>query len=163
MTEWISFAGITGGASAGLTGLTFIVVSFRFDTIAVSLELRSRAAQTLSLFLTLTVVAVLITVPQPLPVFGAELMAVALTSTAVLTRLNTVAMREQTTRASLALRWALALFVGGIAVAGLLEVLGAQWGMYIYVVSAIIGLVWGVDGAWTFLTRAGVKPSAEQT
>ncbi len=163
MTEWISFAGITGGASAGLTGLTFIVVSFRFDTIAVSQELRNRAAQTLSLFLTLTVVAVLITVPQPLPVFGAELMAVALTSAAVLTRLNTVALREQTTRPSLALRWALALFVGGIAVAGLLEVLGAQWGMYLYVASAIIGLVWGVDGAWTFLTRAGVHTSDEHT
>ncbi len=31
--------------------------------------------------------------------------------------------------------------------AGLLAVLGAQWGMYFYVVSAITGLVWGIHGA----------------
>lgn len=163
MTEWISFAGVTGGASAGLTGLTFIVVSFRFDTIAVSQELRSRAAQTLSLFLTVTVVAVLITVPQPLPALGVEMVLVAVASAVVLMLLNSAALREQTTRPSVALRWALAIFVGCIAVAGLLAVLGAQWGMYFYVVSAITGLVWGIHGAWTFLTRAGMHPSAEES
>jgi len=163
MTEWISFAGATGGASAGLTGLTFIVVSFRFDTIAVSQELRNRAAQTLSLFLTATVVAVLITVPQPLPVFGAEMVLVAVASAVVLMLLNSAALREQTTpaerRAAVGTRPLRRVHRRG----GLLAVLGAQWGMYIYVASAIVGLVWGADGAWTFLTRAGIHPSAEES
>lgn len=47
-----------------MTGLTFIVVAFRFDTIAVSVEYRNRAAQTLSLFVTVTVLGALITVPS---------------------------------------------------------------------------------------------------
>lgn len=40
------FRRATGGAAAGLTGLTFIVVAIRFDALAVSDEHRSRAAQT---------------------------------------------------------------------------------------------------------------------
>lgn len=31
---WVTFAALVGGAAAGLTGLTFIVNSFRFDTLA---------------------------------------------------------------------------------------------------------------------------------
>lgn len=147
---------MTGGAGAGLTSLTFLVVAFRFDTIAVSQEYRSRAAQTLSLFLTVTVIAVLLTVPQRAQALGIEMMLAALTSAALLKSLDSAARREQTTRPSAALASALVLFVAFIAVSALLILLGKDWGMYFYVFSALLGLVSGVYGAWTFLTQAGM-------
>lgn len=153
---WNSFAAVAGGASAGLTGLTFLVVAFRFETIAVSQEYRSRAAQTLSLFSTVTVIAALITVPQYAQALGIELMLVALISAALLRSLDSAARREQTTRPSAALALALVLFVAFIAASGLLILLGEDWGMYFAVAGALLGLVWGVYGAWTFLTKAGM-------
>ncbi len=54
---------------------------------------------------------------------------------------------------------ALTVFATCIAAGGLLLLLGRQWGMYLYVVSAVVALVTGVLGAWTFLTRAGLKPN----
>ncbi|WP_280116438.1 hypothetical protein [Streptomyces prasinus] len=33
---WTMFAATVGGSAAGLTGLTFIVVAFRFDVVATS-------------------------------------------------------------------------------------------------------------------------------
>lgn len=153
---WSTFAAVTGGASGALTGLTFLVVAFRFDTIAVSQEYRSRAAQTLTLFFTVTVVAVLITVPQYTQALGIELILIALISAALLKVLDSAARRGQTTRPSAALAFALIVFVVFIAASGLFILLGRDWGMYFYVASATVGLVWGVYGTWIFLTRAGM-------
>ena len=50
MGAWDTFAAISGGAAATLTGLLFVAVSIRIASIARSQELRNRAAQTLSLF-----------------------------------------------------------------------------------------------------------------
>jgi hypothetical protein len=152
---WTTFAALTGGAAAGLTGLIFIVVAFRFDTIAVSQEYRNRAAQALSLFSTVTVVAALVTVPQSNEALGIEMMLVALIITTLLTSLDAAA-REQAARASIDLVIGQTLFVAGIALGGLFVLLGWNWGMYFYSASAIVGLVWGVYGAWIFLTRAGM-------
>ena len=159
---WTSFAAASGGAAAGLTGLTFIVVAIRFDVLAVSPEYRSRAAQTLSLYVIVTVVGVLITVPQHTRALGAEMLAVALAGSAVLTSLDVAARSGQSTRSRPALSLALVVFVAGIAVSGLLLLAGQQWGMYPYVVSAVVGLVTGVLGAWTFLTRAGLPTTTVQ-
>lgn len=159
---WTTFAAMTGGASAGLTGLIFIVVAFRFDTIAVSQEYRNRAAQTLSLFSTVTVVSALITVPQPDQALGVEMLLAALISAALLTSLDKAARRGRTSRPSAELVVGQSLFVAGTALSGLLILLGRDWGLYCYVVSAIIGLVWGVYGAWIFLTRAGT-PQTDHT
>lgn len=153
---WTSFAAATGGAAAGLTGLTFIVVAIRFDTLAVSEEYRSRAAQTLSLYVIVTVVGALIAVPQYTWALGTEMLAIALASAAVLISLDATARRGQNTGANPALALALVVFVAGIAASGLLLLAGRPWGMYLYVVSAVVGLVAGVVGAWTFLTRAGL-------
>lgn len=161
MTDWLSFAGITGGAGAGLTGLIFIVVGLRFDTIAVSQEFRNRAAQSLTLFLTVTMVAALITVPQAPRAFGIELVLVAFLSAIMLKVLDSAALRAQTTRPNVRLQWALTVFIGCAVVGGLLLLLGARWGMYFYVASAVIGLIGGVNGAWIFLTRAGLEQAAE--
>jgi hypothetical protein len=54
------------------------------------------------------------------------------------------------------------VFVACVAAGGLLLLLGQQWGMYLYVVSAVVGLVTGVLGAWTFLTRAGLTTTTTQ-
>lgn len=156
---WTTFAALTGGASAGLTGLIFIVVAFRFDTIAVSQEYRNRAAQTLSLFSTVTVVSALITVPQPDQALGVEMMLAALISAALLTALDKAARQGRTSRPSAELVVGQSLFVVGIALSGLLVLMNRDWGLYFYVMSAIIGLVWGVYGAWIFLTRAGAPPT----
>lgn len=153
---WTTFAAMTGGASAGLTGLVFIVVAFRFDTIAVSQEYRNRAAQTLVLFSTVTVVSALITVPQHNQALGIEMMLAALTSAAFLVSLDSAARREQTSRPNAELVVGQSLFVVGIALSGLLLLLNRDWSLYFYVTSAIVGLVWGVYGAWIFLTQAGM-------
>ncbi|GGP06229.1 hypothetical protein LDL08_17700 [Nonomuraea glycinis] len=42
---WTTFAATVGGSAAGLTGLTFIVVAFRFDVVAASQAYRNRAAK----------------------------------------------------------------------------------------------------------------------
>lgn len=162
LTDWTPFAGVSAGASAGLTGLTFLVVAFRFDTIAASQEFRNRAAQTLSLFVAVTVVGVFITVPQSSRALGLELVAVALASAVNLKRLDAAALLEQTTRTSVALQVALGVFVGSMTISGLLLLLGNEWGMYFYVATAVAGLVWGVIGAWTFLTRAGMHQPPEE-
>ena len=152
---WTTFAAVTGGASGGLISLTFLVVAFRFDVIAVSDEYRSRAAQMLSLFLTVAVVAVLLSVPQRGQALGIEMSCAAVASGAVLWSLDSTARRVQTSRPSVLLRLALSVFVAFIAASGLLILLGRDWGRYVYVVSAVDGLVAGVYGTWLFLTRAG--------
>jgi hypothetical protein len=50
LEAWATFATISGGAAAALTGLLFVAVSIRITSVAQSRELRNRAAQTLSLF-----------------------------------------------------------------------------------------------------------------
>ena len=153
---WTSFAGIVAGAGAGLTGLMFIVVSFRYDVIAASDEYRNRAAQSLSLFLTVTVSGALITVPQSVQALGAELLLVAIGSATLLKSLDSAARRAQSGRTDPALLVALTVFFSSIAITGLLLMLGKRNGLYFYVAGAILGLVWGVYGAWLYLTRAGV-------
>lgn len=82
---------------------------------------------------------------------------VAAISAALLRSLDRAARQAQTARPSAALASALVLFVVGVAASGLLTALGENWALYFYVGSAVIGLVAGVCGAWTFLTRAGTE------
>jgi uncharacterized membrane protein (DUF441 family) len=137
------------GAGAGLTSLVFLVVAFRFDTIAVSQEYRSRAAQTLALFLTVTVIAVFLTVPQRTQALGIEMMLVAVISGAVLGSLDSAARREQTTKPSVALAFALGLFVTFITLSGLLLVLGKEMGHVLLPCKcagrARLRGIWGMD------------------
>jgi hypothetical protein len=78
LETWDTFATITGGAAAALTGLLFVAVSIRIDYIARSQELRNRAAQTLSLFGTVLVIAVLVAIPgQGYRALGIELLVLA--------------------------------------------------------------------------------------
>lgn len=156
---WTTFAAISGGASAGLTGLIFIVVGLRFDTIAVSQEHRSRAAQALILFMTSTVIAILIAIPQPMRALGGEMLMAFLLSSTVLKALDSEAKQMQKTLPSLTLMIGLVAFAATLGTSGLLLLLGFLWGMYLYVPSALLALLLGALAGWTFLTKAGVNRS----
>ncbi|RWR16209.1 hypothetical protein D8Y23_14075 [Microbacterium enclense] len=153
---WSAFAAATGGAAAGLTGLTFIVVAFRFDTIALSPEYRNRAGQALTLFLTVVTAAALVTVPQWPRALGAELIVLSAVNAALLLRLDAAARSGQTARTRPALAVALTSFVAGIAASGVLLICGLDLGYYFYAASTILGLTWGVYGAWVFLTQTAL-------
>ena len=94
--------------------------------------------------------------PQSVEALGAELLLVALGSATLLKSLDTVARRAQSERTSPGLLVALTTFFSCIAMSGFWLILGKQDGLYFYVAGAILGLVWGVYGAWLYLTRAGV-------
>lgn len=84
---WHDFGVTIGGLAGALTGLLFVAVSIKSDTLAKSLSLRSRAAQTLVLFVTSALAAVVLVAPQPVDALGGELVALALLSgTAAATR-----------------------------------------------------------------------------
>src|ERR1700744_631860 len=75
---WHDF-GVTIGSLAGaLTGLLFVAVSIKSETLAKSVSLRSRAAQTLVLFLTSALASIVLVAPQPGDALGGELVALAL-------------------------------------------------------------------------------------
>lgn len=79
LEKWATFATVSGGAAAGLTGLLFVAVSIRIDFIAKSQELRNRAAQTLALFVSVLFVAIVLSIPdQSYAALGVELLVVAL-------------------------------------------------------------------------------------
>jgi hypothetical protein len=98
---WGPFAAMVGGAAAGLASLVFLVVAFRFDTIATSREYRNRAAQVLVLFLTTTIAAALVVAPQDPRLLGVELLIAAGTAGTLLVVLDRAARGAQQTQA----RW----------------------------------------------------------
>lgn len=157
---WGAFAAMVGGAAAGLTSLVFLVVAFRFDTIATSTEYRGRAAQVLVLFLTTTITAALVVAPQDARLLGAELVAAAGAAGTLLMVLDRAARAAQQTRP----RWPAAagmLFtLIALAGAGVLLAAGIDAGLYAYAAAGVAALIFGVDGAWVFLTRAGVAPGS---
>ena len=49
----------------------------------------------------------------------------------------------------------LVVVVSSIALAGVLLLLGREAGHYFYGLAALVALIEGITGGWTFLTRAG--------
>ncbi|MGX6604036.1 hypothetical protein ACWKSP_18120 [Micromonosporaceae bacterium Da 78-11] len=159
---WTSFAALTGGISAGFVSLVFLVVAFRFDTIAVSDEYRNRAAQALSLFVTSTVLSALVVVPQPSFALGLEVSAAAAVSIVLLVSLDRAARRRQVSRRSTTLVIGLLVFAVAIAVSAVLLLIGLDGALYCYALGIFAALITGVVGVWTFLTQAGVAASPKQ-
>jgi uncharacterized PurR-regulated membrane protein YhhQ (DUF165 family) len=153
---WGPFAAMVGGAAAGLASLIFLVVAFRFDTIATSREYRNRAAQVLVLFLTTTIAAALVVAPQDPRLLGVELLIAAGTAGTLLVVLDRAARGAQQTQA----RWpavaGMLFTLVALAGAGMLLIAGIDAGLYAYAAAGVAALIFGVNGAWVFLTRAGV-------
>lgn len=160
MPKWDTFAQISGGSAAALTGLLVVAVSIRIEVIASSQELRNRAAQTLTLFATVLLVALLLSIPdQAYWVLGAELLVLDAVTVATLLFLDwraKTAPDVHTTGAIAAMLQAAApnsvtsilLFLaGGLLVAGI------HAGLYLLVSPVLIALAGGVVSTWLLLTR----------
>ena len=95
---WHDF-GVTIGSLAGaLTGLLFVAVSIKSDTLSKSVSLSSRAAQTLVLFMSSALAAIVLVAPQSGDALGGELVGLAAVSGATLYVLDRRGGRDQTSR-----------------------------------------------------------------
>jgi hypothetical protein len=162
LEKWATFATVSGGAAAGLTGLLFVAVSIRIDFIAKSQELRNRAAQTLALFVTVLFVAIVLSIPdQSYAALGVELLVVALITGGSLLALDRRASVAPSTSGTST--QAVALLLDAVApnmvssvlllVAGVLTLLGLHAGLYVLVVPVVVALAGGVVSAWLLLTK----------
>jgi hypothetical protein len=117
--------------------------------LATSRSLSSRAAETLVLFMTSVLAAVLLVAPQPPAALGAELLAVAAVSGAVLLFLDWRAGHSTDRGMAAITRFSpntiTAVLVG---VAGLTFLLKAGGGLYWLIPAAMTSLPGGVGNAW---------------
>jgi hypothetical protein len=160
--KWSTFAAVSGGAAAGLTGLLFVAVSIRIEFIARSQELRNRAAQTLALFVTVLLISILLSIPdQAYRVLGVELVVLAAIAGGSLWALDRRAKGSSSARGASAEAVALLLDAVApnavtsvlLAIAGLLLVFGVHAGLYVLVLPVLVALVGGVVSAWLLLTK----------
>jgi hypothetical protein len=152
-----TFAEITDGAAATLTGLLFVAVSIRIDYIARSRELRNRAAQTLCLFGAVLITAVLLAIPgQAYRTLGLELIVLAVITSVSLYLLD---RRAKINRSSEPIARVLEVLAPNqitsvlLLVPGILLALGERAGLYVLIVPMLEALVGGVVNAWLFLTK----------
>ena len=157
MGAWDTFAAISGGASATLTGLLFVAVSIRIASIARSQELRNRAAQTLSLFGIVLIISVLIAIPgQAYRTLGAELVVLAVVAGMGLHILDRRAKGESSDQAIAPVLEAVAPTTVTsllLLAAGIVLILGVRAGLYVLVGPVLAALIGGVASAWLFLTK----------
>ena len=153
---WHDF-GVTIGSLAGaLTGLLFVAVSIKSDTLSKSVSLSSRAAQTLVLFMTSALAAIVLVAPQPGDALGGELVALAAVSGATLYVLDRRGGHDQTSRVARYIERASPNAVTQVlfGVAGVTFLVTAGGGLYWLIPAAVFSLVGGVINAWLFLVRA---------
>ena len=153
---WHDF-GVTIGSLAGaLTGLLFVAVSIKSETLSKSVSLSSRAAQTLVLFMTSALAAIVLVAPQPGDALGGELIALAATSGAALYVLDRRGGHDQTSRVARYIERASPNAITQVlfGVAGITFLVRAGGGLYWLIPAAVFSLVGGVINAWLFLVRA---------
>src|SRR3954447_26646194 len=157
MDKWHDMGVVTGGAAAALTGLLFVAVTLRIDTIAAARDLRSRAAQTLTLFVTSLVVAIVLVIPDQTERLAAiELIVVALASGAVLLILNHPAQQVPAPTAPGRLLesfspTAVSVVLRGTG--GVLAAVGWNPALYFLAPGPVAALVGAVVNAWLFLLK----------
>ena len=154
-TAWLSFGEGVAAVAGALTGLLFVALSVRSDTVGASRSLSSRAAQTLVLFMTSVLVAVLLVAPQPSAALGSELLAVALVSGTALLILDKRAGHSTDKGVVRYIeRFSPNMITAAlVGVAGLTLVVKAGGGLYWLIPAAMAGLLGGVVNAWLFLVK----------
>jgi hypothetical protein len=157
LEAWSTFATISGGAAAALTGLLFVAVSIRIASIAQSQELRNRAAQTLSLFGTVLIISVLLAIPgQAYRTLGAELAVLAAITGASLYILDRRAKGDRSNQAVAPVLETVSpntITSVLLLAAGIVLVLGGHAGLYVLVAPVLAALIGGVASTWLFLTK----------
>jgi modulator of FtsH protease len=153
---WHDFGVTVGGLAGALTGLLFVAVSIKSDTLAKSRSLASRAAQTLVLFITPALGSVLLVAPQPGGALGGELIALAVAAGAALYVLDRRGGHDATSGVARYVERASPnmLTTAFFAVAGITFLVTAGGGLYWLIPAAIFSLGGGVINAWLFLIRA---------
>ncbi|MGH3209431.1 MAG: hypothetical protein ACRDNO_16885 [Trebonia sp.] len=152
---WHDF-GLTIGTLAGaLTGLLFVAVSIKSDTLSKSVSLRSRAAQTLVLFMTSALAAMVLVAPQPGGALGSELIGLAVISGTALFVLDRRGGHDQTNRVARYIEIASPNAITQVlfGVAGITFLITVGGGLYWLIPAAVFSLVGGVINAWLFLVR----------
>jgi hypothetical protein len=152
---WHDFGVTAGGLAGTLTGLLFVAVSIKSDTLAKSRSLSSRAAQTLVLFMTTALAAIVVVAPQPGAALGGELIALAALSGAALYVLDRRGGHDQTSGVARYIERASPNAITSVffGVAGLTFLVTAGGGLYWLIPAAVTSLVGGVINAWLFLVR----------
>jgi hypothetical protein len=158
---WRDFGVTVAGLTGALTGLLFVAVSLKSETLARSRSLRSRAAQTLVLFMTAAIAAILLVAPQPGSALGAELLAVAAVSGTALLVFDRRAGHDQDSGVARYIERASPNMITAVFVtlAGLTLLLKAGGGLYWMIPATLASLVGGVINAWLFLVKV---PGPEQ-
>jgi hypothetical protein len=154
---WGTFATISGGAAAALTGLLFVAVSIRIASVAKSQELRNRAAQTLTLFGTILIVSVLLAIPgQAYRTLGAELVVLAVLTGAGLYILDRRARGAKSNQAIAPILDAVSpntLTSALLLATGIILVFGEHAGLYVLVAPVLVAFVGGIASTWLFLIK----------
>jgi len=152
---WHDFGVTIGGLAGALTGLLFVAVSIKSDTLAKSRSLSSRAAQTLVLFMTPVLAAIFLVAPQPGDALGGELVALAAASGATLFVLDRRGGHDETNRVARYIERASPNLITSVlfGVAGITFLASAGGGLYWLIPAVVTGLVGGVINAWLFLVR----------
>ena len=158
---WRDFGVTVAGLAGALTGLLFVAVSLKSETLARSRSLRSRAAQTLVLFMTAAIAAILLVAPQPGSALGAELLALAAVSGTALLVFDRRAGHDQDSGVARYIERASPNMITAVlvALAGLTLLLTAGGGLYWMIPATLASLVGGVINAWLFLVKV---PESEQ-
>ena len=152
---WHDFGVTIGGLAGALTGLLFVAVSIKSDTLAKSRSLRSRAAQTLVLFMTPVLAAIFLVAPQPGGALGGELVALAAASGATLFVLDRRGGHDETNRVARYIERASPNLITSVlfGIAGITFLASAGGGLYWLIPAVVTGLAGGVINAWLFLVR----------
>jgi hypothetical protein len=151
------FVAIISAAAAALTGLLVVAVSINLDRILKAATfLPTRAAETLSSLLLIVVTAALVLIPQNLRLLGLEILVLAVPMLVITVRHQLVYRRRNPNDPllwSVSRKTCTAAATVPAVLAGLSLALHWGGGLYWLAVTALLGIVGAVYGAWVLLVE----------